>query len=293
LTVPGRVDESGGRIVLVIDFHLHVTRTEEYNEWFLDWMRRLHGERGLDQLRTVLASPEGLLRYMDEQGIDYVVALAETNTMVTGVSTNDRVAEFCRGSDRLIPFGNINPYVTYNRTAELEKCVSELGIKGFKLYPTYQHFYPNENRLFPLYERAQDLSIPVMIHTGSSVFPGSLMKYGDPLFLDEIAVFFPELKIIQSHAGRGFWYDRAFFLAGLHKNVYMDITGLPPQNLLKYFPDLERNAEKIIFGSDWPGIIDIKRNVRAIKELPISPSTKAKILGKNAAALLGLRNLVG
>jgi len=273
---------------LVIDFHLHVTRAEEYNEWFLGWMSRLHGERGLDQLRTVLASPEGLLRYMDDQGIDYVVALAEMNTMVTGVSTNDRVAEFCRGNDRLIPFGNINPYVTFNQVAELERCISELGIKGLKLYPTYQHFYPNDNRLFPLYERAQELSIPVMVHTGSSVFPGSLMKYGDPLFLDEIAVFFPELKIIQSHAGRGFWYDRAFFLAGLHENVYMDITGLPPQNLLKYFPDLERNANKIIFGSDWPGIIDIKSNVRAIMELPISTSTKTKILGENAAVVLGI-----
>jgi predicted TIM-barrel fold metal-dependent hydrolase len=281
----------GGRIVLIIDFHLHVTRVEEYNEWFLEWMSRLHGERGLGQLRTVLASPEGLIQYMDDQGIDYVVALAETNTMVTGVSTNDRVAEFCRGNDRLIPFGNINPYVTFNQVGELERCVSELGIKGFKLYPTYQHFYPNDNRLFSLYERAQELNIPVMVHTGSSVFPGSLMKYGDPLFLDEIAVFFPELKIIQSHAGRGFWYDRAFFMAGLHENVYMDITGLPPQNLLKYFPDLERNAGKIIFGSDWPGIIDIKRNVRAIMELPISTSTKAKILGENAAALLGIEEI--
>lgn len=202
----------------------------------------------------------------------------------------DRVAEFCRGSDRLIPFGNINPYVTCNRIAELERCVSEIGIKGFKLYPTYQHFYPypNENRLFPLYERAQEFSIPVMVHTGSSVFPGSLMTYGAPLFLDEIAFFFPKLKVIQSHADRGFWYGRAFFLAALRENVYMDITGLPTQNLLKYYPDLERNADKIIFGSDWPGIIDIKRNVCAVMELPISPSTKAKILGKNAAALLGV-----
>lgn len=68
----------------------------------------------------------------------------------------------------------------------------------------------------------------------------------------------------------------------------MDITGLPTQNLLKYYPDLERNADEIIFGSDWPGIIDIKRNVCVVMELPISPSTKAKILGKNAAALLGV-----
>ena len=279
--------------MLVIDFHLHVTMVDEYNEWFLDWMRRVHGERGLAHLQTVLASPESLLKFMDEQGIDYVVALAEMNTMITGVSLNDRVAEFCRGSERLVPFANINPYVTFNQVSELERCVTKLGVKGLKLYPTYQHFYPNDNRLFPIYERAQELGIPVMVHTGSSVFPGSLMKYGDPLFLDEIAVFFPRLKIIQSHAGRGFWYDRAFFLAGLHENVYMDITGLPPQNLLKYFPDLERNADKIIFGSDWPGIIDIKRNVAAILELPISKSTKAKILGKNAAILLEIEETRG
>jgi predicted TIM-barrel fold metal-dependent hydrolase len=274
--------------MLVIDFHLHITRADEYNEWFLDWMRKVHGERGLDHLRNALASPEALLQYMDGEGIDYAVALAEMNIMVTGVSTNDRVANFCRGKERLIPFANINPYVTFDQVAELERCVNRLGIKGLKLYPTYQHFYPNDKKLFPLYGKAQELGIPVMIHTGSSVFPGSLMKYGDPLFLDEIAVFFPALKIIQSHAGRGFWYDRAFFLAGLHEHVYMDITGLPPQNLLKYFPDLERNADKIIFGSDWPGILDIKKNVRAILELHISESTKAKILGKNAATLLGI-----
>jgi predicted TIM-barrel fold metal-dependent hydrolase len=274
--------------MLVIDFHLHITTTDEYNEWFLDWMRKLHGEQSLAHLRDVLASPESLLQFMDEQGIDYVVALAETNTMVTGVSINDRVAEFCRGSERLIPFANINPYITFNQVAELERCVTELGVKGLKLYPTYQHFYPNDSKLFPIYERAQEFGIPVMVHTGSSVFPGSLMKYGDPLFLDEIAVFFPRLKIIQSHAGRGFWYERAFFLAGLHENVYMDITGLPPQNLLKYFPDLERNADKVVFGSDWPGIIDVKKNVAAILELPLSKSTKGKILGKNAARLLGI-----
>ena len=69
----------------------------------------------------------------------------------------------------------------------------------------------------------------------------------------------------------------------------MDIIGLPPQNLLKYFPDLERNADKIVFGSDWPGIIDIKKNVAAILDLPLSKSTKAKILGENAARLLGMK----
>ena len=100
--------------MLIIDFHLHVTTADEYNEWFLEWMRNLYGEEGLTHLREILASPEALLRFMDQQRIDYVVALAEMNTMVTGVSTNDRVAGFCRGNERLIPFANINPYVTFN-----------------------------------------------------------------------------------------------------------------------------------------------------------------------------------
>jgi predicted TIM-barrel fold metal-dependent hydrolase len=272
----------------VIDLHLHITRVEEYNEWFLKWVKKLHGEQIVAFLEQVLASPESLLRFLDEQGVDYAVLLAENNPMVTGVCSNERVGAFCRGSQRLIPFANINPFTTCNAVEELDRCVSDYGFSGLKLYPTYQHFYPNDNRLFPLYQRAQELGIPIMFHTGSSVFPNALLKYGDPLALDEIAVFFPNLTIIQAHSGRGFWYDRAFFLSTLHENVFMDITGLPPQNLLTYFPELEKNKERILFGSDWPGIRSIRNNITAVQRLPIDAETKAKILGLNAARVLGI-----
>jgi predicted TIM-barrel fold metal-dependent hydrolase len=142
--------------------------------------------------------------------------------------------------------------------------------------------------LYPLYAVAQELKIPVMVHTGSSVFKGARLKYGDPLALDDVAVDFPELTIVMAHSGRGFWYDRAFFLARLHEHVYMEVAGLPPQRLLEYFPELERNADKIIFGSDWPGMPYIGRNIELIRSLPLKASTKNKILGENAARILKL-----
>jgi predicted TIM-barrel fold metal-dependent hydrolase len=272
----------------IIDFHFHVTTADEYSEWFLTWLRGYAGEETLDHLRQVLSSPQAMLEYLDEQGIDYAVALAETNPLITGTSPNDRVAEFCRASERLIPFANINPFMVADLVSELSHCVSDLGFRGLKLYPTYQHFYVNDVRLYPLYAEAQRLGVPIMVHTGSSVFRGARLKYGDPLCLDDVVTDFPQLTIIMAHSGRGFWYDAAFFLAQMHPHVYMEVTGLPPRKLPIYFPDLERNADKTIFGSDWPAVTDIKGNIAAIRSLPLKEMSKAKILGGNAARLLEL-----
>jgi predicted TIM-barrel fold metal-dependent hydrolase len=124
---------------------------------------------------------------------------------------------------------------------------------------------------------------------GSSVFAGSRLKYADPLYLDDVAVDFPELVLIQSHSGRPFWYETASALARLHANVFMEVAGLPPQKLLTYFPELERLADKVIYGSDWPGVPTIRENIQAIRELPIAEDAKRKILGENAVGLLGIR----
>jgi hypothetical protein len=125
-----------------------------------------------------------------------------------------------------------------------------------------------------------------MFHTGSSIYKHSKTKYGDPLHLDEVAADFPELKIVMAHSGRGFWYDKAFFLSRIHKNLYMEISGLPPQKLLIYFPELEKNADKVIFGSDWPGVRSIKENIDSICSLDLRNSTIGKILYKNAEKVL-------
>ena len=110
----------------------------------------------------------------------------------------------------------------------------------------------------------------------------------DPIYIDDVAVDFPKLKLLQAHSGRPFWYEKAFSLSRLHENVYMEISGLPPQKLLTYFPELERIAHKIIYGSDWPGVPTFKENIEALQGLNINTEAKRMILGENAARLLKL-----
>ena len=226
-------------------------------------------------------------KYLKEEGVTYTVVLAEDSPLTTGVVTNEFVFNFCKNRDKFIPFASVNPVTTKKPEKLLEKCVKKMGFKGLKLYPSYQHFFPNQKDIYPLYEKSVDLGIPIMFHTGSSIYKNSKLKYADPLHLDDVATDFPELRIIMAHSGRGFWYDQAFFLSRIHKNLYMEISGLPPQNLLKYFPELEKNSDKVIFGSDWPGIKSIKENISSLSDLSLKPKTIEKILYKNAAKILG------
>jgi len=271
---------------LVIDFHIHIGFYHDVHPWVIEWMKTQGTDPGA--LEEDVLTPEKFSRYLRENGVDYGVALAELSPITTGTLSNEAVAEFCQDIDCLIPFCNINPYLVADLPGELEHLVTEMGFKGMKLYPTYHHFYANSARLYPLYAKAQELGIPVMLHTGSSIFKGARMKYGDPLFLDDVAVDFPDLTLLIVHSGRGFWYDKAFFLAKLHANLYMEIAGLPPQKLLEYFPELEKVADKVIFGSDWPGMPHIGRNIEIIRGLPLKKETKDKILGGNAARILGI-----
>lgn len=268
---------------MIIDFHVHIGEHGMFSESLLNYWRQMNPENFNEKI-----TPELLSEKLKKAGIDYAVILAEACEGVTGIVPNEYVAEFCSARKKFIPFASINPNREKNPAKALEEAVEKLKMKGLKLSPPYMHFYPNEEQIYPLYQRAQEFDIPVIFHTGSSVFKGSRLKYGDPLYLDDIAVDFPELKIIMAHGGRGIWYETAFFLAKLHKNVYLDITGLPPKNLLKYYPELEKIEEKIVYGSDYPATGDLKQNIEQIKALPISKQAIKKILGENARKILKL-----
>ncbi len=272
---------------MIIDFHVHTAFYETTTQTYRDLVRRSYGDKMEEYLETY-SSPEAFLELMDQAGIDYAVILAELAPITTGIADNEYVAEFCSKSPRLIPFASINPYTVSRPDRELERLVKDNGFQGLKLYPTYQLYYPNDAMIYPLYAKAQELHIPVSLHIGSSVFVGSRLKYGDPIYVDDVAVDFPDLNLLMCHSGRPFWYDNAFGIARLHKNVYMEISGLPPHKLLDYFPELETIAHKVIYGSDWPGIPTIKENIQTLKGLKLSEDAKQKILGKNAARLLNV-----
>jgi len=244
-------------------------------------------------------TPSGVRRYLQEYDIDWAVGLAEVSPITTGWADNDYVGKFCLEANslpdpmggprgRLLPFASINPFVVNDLDAELVRLVNEFDFRGIKIYPVYHHHYVNDSRMYPLYSRAQELCLPMLIHTGSSVFKGARIKYGDPLHLDDVAIDFPNLNILMAHSGRPFWYEQAFWMARRHENVYMEISGLPAKKLLDYFPRLEMIASKVVYGSDWPGNPDLRRNVQAIQQLLISEESKQAILYGNAARILKL-----
>ena len=98
---------------------------------------------------------------------------------------------------------------------------------------------------------------------------------------------FPKLKILLAHGGRPLWMETAFFLVRRHPNVYLDISGIPPQSLLKYFPRLEEIAQKTLFGTDWPGpgVPDIKQNLGQFRALPLPEAAREQILSKTALTI--------
>ena len=271
--------------MVTVDFHLHIGRYEMYLPWVHEFQRKMNPEVYADY--DVNMTPEGIVRLLDEAGVDYGIALAEYNPIVTGIVPNEYVAEFCSKSERLIGFASVNPWLMPDPARKFEEAVIRLKMRGLKIYPSYEHIYPNDKRLYPVYRKAEDFGVPVMFHTGSSVFKGSKIKYSNPIYLDDLAVDFPDLKIVMAHGGRGLWYREAYLLAKIHRNVYLEISGLPPKNLLKYFPRLEKIVDKVIFGSDFPGAI-IKDCVEGIRSLPLPANFKSKILGENAARILGI-----
>lgn len=268
----------------VIDFHVHIGRKGDWHPWVLELMKK--GDPAQFERLDRLMTPGNLERFLRGQGIDRAVVLADNSPITTGVVTNEFVAKFCKGHDFYVPFCSIHPFED-DLVKDTRRCIEDLGFKGIKMYPTYQHFYPNDKEMYPLYGTAQELGVPIMFHTGSSVFKGSRLKFGEPKLLDDVAVDFPDLPIVMAHSGRGAWYDQAVLMATLHRNVYMEVSGLPPRNLPKYFPDLEKVANKVIFGSDWPTISDIRGNIDAIKGLGLSKVVVEAILGGTARKILG------
>jgi len=243
------------------------------------------------QIEEFCRSPRAFLHHLDKAGVDRAVLINYVAPEVIGFTAgvNQFVADYVKEDPRrLIPCGSLHPRHSANIMADVEHVV-RLGIRLIKIHPPHQLLYPNDylrgvKELEIIYRAAEANGIPVMFHTGTSIFPGARNKYGDPMFVDDVAVDFPRLKILLAHGGRPLWMQTAFFLVRRHSNVFLDISGIPPKLLLKYFPRLEEIASKTLFGTDWPGpgVPDIGRNLDDFKALPLKPEVQDQVLGKTA-----------
>ncbi len=268
----------------VIDFHLHIGPIEKWTPCTADYFREnnpFYCEHFAESI-----TPEGVIRFLKSQQVDRGVMLSEYAPKCSAVVTNEYTSSFCKGHDELIPFGSLCFYEDRTFLDQARFAVEELGMKGFKLLPSYQFFYPNDPALFPFYDYVQSLGLPVMFHTGTSIFKGTRIKYADPLLLDDVAEEFPRLTIIMEHGGRPFWYDRAAWLITKYGNMHIGTAGIAVRHLPKHFPGLERYADRFIFGSDWPGMADIKGLIERVLNLPVSDEAKELILHGNAERVL-------
>ena len=191
--------------------------------------------------------------------------------------------------DRFIGFACVDPRKGYLAAKELEQAVRELGLVGLgELLPSDVELYPNDELMYPLYEKALELDIPVIIHTGQIFDPGTKLKYSNPIFVDDVARDFPSLKLIISHFGWP-WMEEAIAVVQRNTNVYFDISGWAPRYLPKLLIDYMDGplSDKALFGTDFP-LISWERAVSELRALPLKESTKEKVLGENAKRLLNL-----
>ena len=278
-----------------IDFHTHPTLIEEY---IRDNPAFLKASREVFDIQNNLQPMETFHLQMDVAGIDKAVLLPIDCQRTRGVSifSNEQIAEISNKDPRFIGFASVDP-LKANAVEKLETAVKDLGLRGLKLAPELQYFTPNdEQHAFPVYEKAQELGIPIIFHTGFSWEPQARHVYCHPLLLEEVALTFPELIIILAHFGWP-WHLEATLLAIKYPNVYLDTSclyfGNPNEFLSFLFGQqlpvtiLESSLRhKVLFGSNYPRI-EIHKMVEAVESLQLSERALKHIFEINPAKILG------
>jgi len=266
----------------VTDIHVHIQPWHQLKPAVAAVMRE-GKEDHWERLIELMEDPAALIELLDERDIWRVGLINYPSPDLMGFTdeTNRFAAQYASAApERLIPFGGVHPRFTQDPEGQVEELL-QLGIRCLKIHPPHQLFPANAHQmgmeaLGRIYSRAQDRGLPVMIHTGTSIFPGARCKFGRPMELDDVAIDFPDLRIIMAHGGRPLWMDEAFFILRRHQNVYLELSGIPPHKILDYFPRLEEIGNRVLWGTDWPspGVRDLRENLDQFLALDISDALK-------------------
>lgn len=277
----------------LIDFHTHPLLVQEMvagND------ELLHAQKKVFDIQNRLQPLETFHLELDVSGLQRAVVLPLDARTAKGsqIFSNEQIAELCRLSDRFVGFASVDPHRP-DAAEQLERDVTRLGLRGLKLSPSLQEFAANDrDKAYPVYEAAQSLRIPLLIHAGMTWAPRS--KSANPMDLEDVAFDFPDLKIVIAHFGWP-WVQETAMLCLKYDNVFANTSCLyhdaPWEFMRHVFTErlpltlLERSLRhKVVFGSDYPRV-EIKNMVRAVKELGLSDQAQEMIFSKNARHLLG------
>ena len=276
-----------------IDMHVHVPRQPGLPDMAIeDSLRRYFRLRDAPKLGAELAA-----RYEDWDILGVVFSVDAQTSTGDPPDTNDYVAGIVRDHPgRFIGFATVDPWKDRWAVNELERAVTELGLRGLKLHPIHQAFFPDDRRFYPLYRKCVELDVPLLLHSGFAAagvgMPGGggmKLKHAAPIpHVDDVAADFPELTIIMAHPAWP-WVEEQIAVA-LHKpNVFIDLSGWAP----RYIPEaLIREAntrlqDKVLFGSDFP-YLPPDGWLSGFDQLEIREEVRAKILLENAKRILKL-----
>jgi uncharacterized protein len=269
----------------LVDAHVHVPLLSTLAPAWVDWAR-MFGRTGI--LDTIWDAdgrpiPAALDRLFDDEGVDVALLFCEYSPKATGYQHFDDLLPIVEHNPRRFrPVANVNPHLHYPIDRELRRQL-DLGAAALKLHPVHGGFRVDDAALYPAYAVLVERGVPLVVHCGTSSFPGSTNANADPVFVDTVLRDFPDLTVVLAHGGRGWWYDAAAFLALSRENVWIELSGLPPKRLPEYYArfDLGRLSRRWIYGTDWPGVPGQALNARAVAAL-VPDDVVPLVLGGNA-----------
>ena len=204
----------------------------------------------------------------------------------------ERVHKVCQEHpERFSGLAGIDPFRSMEGLNDLEVAVKEYGFVGAHLYPHWCELPPNHRKYYPYYAKCCELEIPIMMQVGHNLIYSKnrrLPSVGKPIYLDQVAIDFPELKLIGIHIGIP-WTEEMISMCWKHENVYTAGDAYAP----KYWPESfvhyanSYGKHKVMFGSDWP-VIDPIRAVDEFNNLNFKDSSKTLVLRENAIKVFNL-----
>jgi hypothetical protein len=260
----------------VVDVHVHIQPWSQIKSVPRATIERGRGD--VDEILRFQRDPDAFADHLAARGIARagLINYVAPRLMGFDASCNDWVAAYRdRRPEAFFAWGGVHPAFCADVGAEMRRLLDELRLDGIKIHPPHQEFAANAHAtgelpaLGEVYAACEERGVPVMIHTGTSIFPGARSRLGDPLHVDDVAVDFPALRIVLAHAGRPLWYEHAFFVARRHPNVALDLSGIPPRKLPQVLPRLPELHGRVLWGTDWPspGVRDLRDNIEAFWSL--------------------------
>lgn len=271
---------------VLVDAHVHVPVLGGLAPAWIEWAHQFGPAGILDQVwdEDGVPRPRVLDELFDEQGVDAALLFCEYSPKATGYQRFDDLLPIVEHNpERFRPVANVNPHLHFPIAAEVNRQLDH-GAAALKLHPVHGGFRCDDRSLYPAYAVLSERDVPLVVHCGTSSFPGSMNELADPSYLLPVVRDFPDLDIVLAHGGRGWWYDAAASMALTNARVWIELSGLPPKRLPDYYRsfDLGRLSRKWIFATDWPGVPGTAANARAVVDLGLDDETAALVLGGNA-----------